>query len=128
MALSSAVALFGLFALFAGALLRRRSPHPQHLHLNPRSAMVLEHLCRATNQMLRSGEPPRSVTLDLSAVPMLGRSTLGPLEYACAEWTKAGARVTLTGCSPEIAGALWRRGVSACVELQATAPASTMLH
>jgi hypothetical protein len=127
-ATSSLIALIGLLALLLAFLLRGRSPQPQHLHLTPQNAIVLEHMCKATGAILRSGVPPLSVTLDLSYVPMLGDSTLGPLEYACAKWATAGTRVTLTGCQPEVAGALWRRSVRAHVELGASAPASTTLH
>jgi anti-anti-sigma regulatory factor len=127
-AASSLLAILGFLALALGALLRARRTEPQHLHLAPESTLSLEHMCRATGDMLRSGSPPVSVTLDLSSLPMLGKSTLGQVEYACAAWAAAGARVTLVGCLPEVAGALWRRSVRAHVEVRAPTPVSTMLH
>jgi anti-anti-sigma regulatory factor len=128
MATSSLVAAVALLTLVFTALGRSRASAPQHLRFAPESTIVLEHVCRATRAMLRSGGIPLSVTLDLSSLPMLGASTLGPLEYACTQWRKAGTHVTLTGCGPEVASALWSRSVSARIEVRAPTAAPTMLH
>lgn len=128
MAVSSLIALVGVLALVVGALLRTRATDPQHLHLAPKSTILLEHMCLAAGAVVRSGHSPLSVTVDLSSLPVIGDSTLRQLDYACAQWASAGAQVTLMGCLPEVAAALWRRSVRAHVEVRAPVLTSTMLH
>jgi anti-anti-sigma regulatory factor len=104
----------GAVVLIALALLSFRlafRPKMTSLHLIAFDLWMLDRVCRATGAMLRAGDRPELVTIDLGNLDRLDSSTVASLRYACARWSEAGARVSLEGCNPNVEQDLRRAGL-----------------
>lgn len=102
----------------ATAIFRARWVPQPEVRLVATDLWVLDQLCRATGTMLRSQAPPKRVAIDLTEIAYVDDSSMASLAYACTCWAEAGVRVTIEGCSRQVADAMGRRGLPVEVRCQ----------
>ena len=100
------------------ALLRARRVELPPLRLVAPNVWVLDHLCRSTGPMLRSGFTAKRVAIDLIHIAHLDASSLASLDHACLRWAEVGVRVTIEGCNRKVAEAIHRHGLRVEVRRQ----------